>query len=43
MPGCYENCPGPRRGAAGVHLDLELVDEHRSGGGVVHLHHQVRR
>jgi dihydrofolate reductase len=27
---------------AGVRLDLELVDEHRFGSGVVHLHHRVR-
>jgi dihydrofolate reductase len=27
---------------AGVRLDLELVDEHRFAGGVVHLHHRVR-
>jgi dihydrofolate reductase len=26
-----------------VFLDLELVDEHRFAGGVVHLHHRVRR
>jgi dihydrofolate reductase len=26
----------------GVRLDLELVDEHRFGNGVVHLHHRVR-
>jgi dihydrofolate reductase len=26
-----------------VRLDLELVDEHRFGNGVVHLHHAVRR
>jgi dihydrofolate reductase len=25
-----------------VRLDLELVDEHRFGNGVVHLHHRVR-
>ncbi|SDX94488.1 Dihydrofolate reductase [Modestobacter sp. DSM 44400] len=28
---------------AGVRLDLELLDEHRFGSGVVHLHHRVRR
>jgi dihydrofolate reductase len=28
---------------AGVRLDLELIDEHRFTGGVVHLHHRVRR
>ena len=26
-----------------VRLDLELVDEHRFGNGVVHLHHRARR
>ena len=26
-----------------VRLDLELLDEHRFGNGVVHLHHAVRR
>jgi len=26
-----------------VFLDLELVDEHRFAGGVVHLHYQARR
>ena len=26
-----------------VRLDLELLDEHRFGGGVVHLHHGIRR
>jgi dihydrofolate reductase len=28
---------------AGVRLDLELIDEHRFSGGVVHLHHRVKR
>jgi dihydrofolate reductase len=27
----------------GTHLDLELVDVHRFGSGVVHLHHRVLR
>jgi len=26
-----------------VFLELDLVDEHRFGNGVVHLHHRVRR
>jgi dihydrofolate reductase len=28
---------------AGVRLDLELLDERRFAGGVVHLHHRVVR
>ncbi|MDP9183738.1 MAG: dihydrofolate reductase family protein [Actinomycetota bacterium] len=34
---------GTRALPEGVRLDLELVDEHRFAGGVVHLHHTVRR
>ena len=34
---------GRRALADGVSLDLELVDEHRFGNGVVYLHHRVRR
>ena len=26
----------------GIRLDLELLDEHRFGNGVVHLHYRVR-
>ena len=33
---------GTRALPAGLRLDLELVDEHRFGNGVVHLHHAVR-
>ena len=38
--------PGGRRGGTpylpeGVHLDLELLDERRFAGDVVHLHHRV--
>lgn len=29
--------------SAGVRADLELLDEHRFGNGVVHLHYRVRR
>ena len=32
---------GTRALPAGVRLELELVDERRFGGGVVHLHHRV--
>ncbi len=32
---------GTRALPDGVRLDLELVDEHRFTGGVVHLHHRV--
>ena len=34
---------GTRALPAGVRLDLELVDERRFRGGVVHLHHRVGR
>jgi dihydrofolate reductase len=34
---------GTRALPDGVRIDLELVAEHRFGGGVVHLHHRVRR
>jgi dihydrofolate reductase len=33
---------GTRALPDGVRLDLELVDEHRFGSGVVHLHHRRR-
>jgi dihydrofolate reductase len=33
---------GTRALPDGVRLDLELVDEHRFGNGVVHLHHRIR-
>lgn len=33
---------GNRALPEGVRLDLELMDEHRFAGGVVHLHHRVR-
>jgi len=33
---------GTRALPDGVRLDLELVDEHRFAGGVVHVHHRVR-
>ena len=34
---------GTRSLPAGVRLDLDLLDEHRFGNGVVHLHYRVRR
>jgi dihydrofolate reductase len=34
---------GTRALPDGVRIDLELVAEHRFRGGVVHLHHRVRR
>jgi dihydrofolate reductase len=34
---------GTRALPDGLRLDLELVTEHRSAGGVVHLHHRVLR
>jgi dihydrofolate reductase len=34
---------GTRSLPDGVRLDLELLDEHRFGNGVVHLHYRVRR
>jgi len=33
---------GTRALPEGVRLELELLDEHRFAGGVVHLHHRVR-
>ena len=34
---------GTRSLPAGARLDLDLLDEHRFGNGVVHLHYRVRR
>lgn len=33
---------GTRWVPAGIHLDLELLDERRFSNGVVHLHHRVK-